>query len=72
MTYAFGTYKTEETQLDGSIIYYLHDQPLLENSTNIWKMTALAFAVSSDGGTTWNAGLDSNGNFTATISTGLA
>jgi hypothetical protein len=72
MTYAFGAYPTQEKQSDGSTIYYLHDKPLLADSTNIWKMTALAFAVSSDGGNTWNAGLDSNGQFTAaSIATGL-
>ena len=59
---SFGVFKTEEVQEDHSIIYYLHNKPELSSSSIIWKMTADAFAVSSDGGTTWNAGIDANGN----------
>lgn len=62
MTQSFGLFKTEEKQDDKSIIYYLHNKPELSNSSTIWKMTADAFAVSTDGGQTWNAGLDSEGN----------
>lgn len=43
-------------------MFYLHNKPTLEESMTIWKMTADAFAVSTDGGKTWNAGLDSEGN----------
>lgn len=59
---SFGVFKTEEVLEDGSTIYYLHDKVELSSSKKIWKMTADAFAVSSDGGKTWNAGLDSEGN----------
>lgn len=62
MTQSFGLFKTEEKQEDRSMIYYLHNKPELANSSTIWKMTADAFAVSTDGGQTWNAGLDSEGN----------
>jgi hypothetical protein len=62
MTYCFGIYKTEEKQPDGSAIYYMHNKPTLTESQTIWKMTADAFAVSTDGGKTWNAGFDSSGN----------
>lgn len=62
ITNAFGVFKTEELQEDGSIIYYLHNKPEMANSSNIWKMTADAFVVSSDGGETWNAGIDASGN----------
>jgi hypothetical protein len=62
MAYSFGVYKTEEKQPDGSIIYYMHNKPTLAESQTIWKMTADAFAVSTDGGQTWNAGFDSSGN----------
>lgn len=62
MTMGFGVFKTEEEQSDGSYIYYMHDKTTLSESVNIWKMTANAFAVSSDGGVTWNAGIDSSGN----------
>lgn len=67
MSQAFGVFKTEEAQEDGSIIYYMHDKPTLAESKCIWKFTADAFAVSTDGGRTWNAGLDSSGNATVNI-----
>ena len=62
MTQSFGVFKTEEKKEDGSIIYYMHNKPLLGDSSTIWKMTADAFAVSTDGGETWNAGIDAEGN----------
>lgn len=67
MTQSFGLYKTEEVQADGSIIFYMHNKPELAGSSTIWKMTADAFAVSTDGGKTWNAGMDSQGNAVVTI-----
>ena len=62
-----GIYTTIDVQPDGSKIYYLHNQPDLSDSTYIWKMTAEAWAVSSDGGETWNAGIEVNGNVIANI-----
>lgn len=59
---SFGVFKTEEVLPDGSTVSYMHDKPTLDASMNIWKMTGDAFAVSSDGGKTWNAGLDVSGN----------
>ena len=56
-----GIYTTIDVQPDGSKIYYLHNQPDLSESSYIWKMTAEAWAVSSDGGETWNAGMEVNG-----------
>lgn len=67
MAQSFGVFKTEEAQEDGSIIYYMHDKPTLAESICIWKFTADAFAVSTDGGKTWNAGLDASGNATVNI-----
>ena len=67
MTQSFGLYKTEEVQEDGAIIFYMHNKPEISNSSTIWKMTADAFAVSTDGGKTWNAGMDSQGNAVVTI-----
>lgn len=67
MAQSFGVFKSEEVLADGSIIYYMHNKPDRENSSTIWKMTANAFAVSTDGGKTWNAGMDSSGNAVATI-----
>lgn len=62
MVNGFGAFKSEEPQPDGSTIYYMHNKPTLAESQTIWKMTADAFAVSTDGGVTWNAGIDSQGN----------
>lgn len=62
ITNSFGVYKTEQEVEGGSVIYYLHDKSTLEASETIWKMTADAFAVSTDGGDTWNAGFDAQGN----------
>lgn len=62
MTTAFGAYQTEEVQEDGSKIFYMHNKPRLEESSTIWKRTIDAIAVSTDGGKTWNAGVDKNGN----------
>lgn len=62
MTQSFGVFKSEEVLEDGSVIYYMHNKPERANSSTIWKMTADAFAVSTDGGKTWNAGIDSSGN----------
>lgn len=62
MTQGMGFFKTEEIKEDKSVIFYLHNKERLEDSNIIWKMVGDAFAVSTDGGKTWNAGLDSNGN----------
>lgn len=62
ITNSFGVFKTQQTLEDGSTIYFLHDKPTLAESLKIWKMTADAFAVSTDGGKTWNAGIDASGN----------
>lgn len=58
---ASGLYTTEEVQDDGSIIYYMHNKPTLEESDMVWKMTAETITVSTDGGKTWNAGITING-----------
>ena len=58
---AAGLYRTASVQQDGSSVYYLHDKPTLGSSRTIWKATADAFGVSTDGGATYNYGIDSNG-----------
>lgn len=58
---ASGLYKTEQTQPDGSKIYYLHDKKELSYSGIVWKMTATAIAVSTDGGKTYATGLTADG-----------
>lgn len=52
-----GLFTTEEEQPDGSTIFYMHDKPTLEESQIVWKMTAEAIAVSTDGGKTYNGGM---------------
>ena len=64
-----GTYTTVETQPDGSNIYYLHNKPQLSDSDIVWKMTAEAWAVSTDGGKHWNGGMTVDGDVIARILT---
>ncbi len=64
---ALGGYHTDETSEDGSVIHYFHDQPLLADSTKIWKKTIDAFGVSTDGGQTWSAGITADGSIVAKI-----
>lgn len=56
-----GLYCTEELQQDGSVIYYAHDKATLGDSTIVWKFTAEALGISTDGGTTYAYGLDATG-----------
>ena len=67
ITQSFGVFKTEEKLDDGSTIFYLHNKPTLNESMTVWKMTADAFAVTTDGGKTWNAGMDSEGNLVVNV-----
>lgn len=62
-----GTYTTVETKPDGSNIYYLHNKPQLSDSDIVWKMTAEAWAVSTDGGQHWNGGMTVDGDVIARI-----
>lgn len=58
---ASGLYKTAQQQPDGSMIYYMHDKPTLAQSATVWKATAEAFGVSTDGGQTYAYGVSNNG-----------
>ena len=51
-----GLYMTEEPQEDGSTIYYMHNKHTLKESDIVWKLTAEAFAISTDGGKTYPYG----------------
>lgn len=62
-----GLYSTIETQQDGSKVYYLHDKPVLKESAIVWKMTAEAWGVSTNGGETWNGGMTVDGDVIARI-----
>lgn len=57
-----GFYYTEEVQADGSTISYRHDKPTLADSKAIYKTGVDGFFLSVDGGRTWKAGFDSNGD----------
>lgn len=57
-----GFYYTEEVQADGSMISYRHDKPTLAGSKVIYKTGVDGFFLSIDGGQTWKAGFDSNGD----------
>ena len=64
-----GVYTTVEKQEDRSNIYYLHNKPQLSDSDIVWKMTAEAWAVSTDGGQHWNGGMTVDGDVIARILT---
>lgn len=57
-----GMYMTPEKQGDGSTVYYMHDKPTLRESRVVWKLTANALGISTDGGATYPYGLDVSGN----------
>jgi hypothetical protein len=57
-----GMYITAEKQKDGSTIYYVHDKSTLAESMVVWKLTATALGISTDGGKTYPYGLDVSGD----------
>lgn len=57
-----GFYYTEEVQADDSTVSYRHDKPTLADSKVIYKTSVDGFFLSVDGGQTWKAGFDSNGD----------
>lgn len=57
-----GFFYTEKVQEDGSVITYRHDKPTLADSKVIYKTGVDGFFLSVDGGQTWKAGFDSNGD----------
>lgn len=68
---SMGLYRESETQSDGSVIYYMSNRPITKNDNGVcsfetnsvvYKMTGDGFFVSTDGGTTFTAGFDSEGN----------
>lgn len=56
-----GLYMTQVLQEDESIIYYMHDKPTLAESQIVWKLTADALGISTDGGETYPYGIDVTG-----------
>ena len=59
---SMGFHTTVEDQPDGSRIVYLHDKPALVDSKTIYKQTIDGFFISTDGGKSYAAGFDKNGN----------
>lgn len=57
-----GLFTTEETLPDGGKVFYMHNKPTLSESDIVWKMTAEAWGVSTDGGKTYNAGMTVDGD----------
>ena len=60
-------YTTTEEYEGQTVAWYLHDQPTLAESEYVWKMTTEAWAVSTDGGETWNGGMTVDGDVIARI-----
>jgi len=58
---ANGLYTTVEQTSSGSV-FYMHEKPALSESKIVWKMTAEAWGVSTDGGKTWNGGMTVDGD----------
>lgn len=56
MQNASGLYPTEDIQPDGSVIYYLHDKKVLEESSIVIKVSSEGIGLSSDGGKTYPYG----------------
>ena len=56
-----GLFMTQEIQEDKSTIYYMHDKATLVESEVVWKLTANALGISTDGGKTYPYGLDVTG-----------
>ena len=55
-----GMYLTAVEQDDGSVIYYMHDKPTIEESSYTCYRTSEGIIASLDGGVTW--AVDKNGN----------
>jgi len=62
-----GYHPTYEDLPDGSRITYIHDKPRLEDSKTIYKIGIDGFFVSQDGGKSYTAGFDKNGNAVVNI-----
>lgn len=62
-----GLYITAVKQSDGSSIYYMHNKPVLEESDIVWKITAEAFGISTDGGKTYPFGFQVTGEMVAKL-----
>lgn len=64
---SMGFHTTVEDMADGSRVVYLHDKPALEDSKTIYKQTIDGFFISTDGGKSYTAGFDKNGNVVVNV-----
>ena len=67
MTNALGYYHTEQKDEQGRTTAYIHDKPLLSESSTIWKRSIDGFAVSLDGGRTWSGGFAADATLVAKL-----
>ena len=56
-----GLFITKDVLPDQSTVYYAHNKETLAESDIVWKFTAEAFAISTDGGQTYPFGFDAWG-----------
>lgn len=61
LAHSSGLYITPDVQPDGSTIYYMHNKSSLGESDIVWKLTAEAIGISTDGGKTYPVGVDATG-----------
>lgn len=52
-----GLYPVIKTLTDGTKVYYICDHSTMEESKVVFELNSKGWAVSTDGGNTWNAGL---------------
>lgn len=64
---SMGFHTTVEDMADGSRIVYLHDKLTLSDSKTIYKQTIDGFFISTDGGQSYTAGFDKNGNVVVNV-----
>lgn len=65
VTNGTGLFYTPAKDTNGGDILYAHDKKLLSESMIVWKFTAQAWAVSTDGGKTYPAGFTMDGDMVA-------
>lgn len=62
ITNSLGLFTSRVQKGNGGYQYYLHNRPELSESQYQWTINAGGFALSTDYGQTWSAGIDSQGN----------
>lgn len=68
----FGLYQTAVDDENGGRKYFLHDKPLMEDSSAIWQMTSTGLVVSKDGGTSWAVDVNGNALFNVIVARGIS